>query len=191
MNIQLNGVSIALIGDDNPVSRAAGVAMARNGATLVEAEDGLPGILVVSLPIELTATFDWSQQRVLSRESGRAMKARGHGRVLFVLSAIAAIPMRRQPDYSTEMAAALAFMRGLAMELGPEVLVNAVGIGAIGEPLVGGDAAMIGHASVGRAGTVDEVCAALLFLCDPMNSYMTGQMLSVDGGWSVGYGRNF
>ena len=26
---------------------------------------------------------------------------------------------------------------------------------------------------------------------DPLNTYTTGQMLSVDGGWTAGYGRNF
>ena len=42
-----------------------------------------------------------------------------------------------------------------------------------------------------RAGTVDEVVAAVLFFCDPGNSYTTGQMLAVDGGWMAGYGRTF
>ena len=88
-------------------------------------------------------------------------------------------------------AAALSRMRGLAMRFGPEVLVNAVGIGAIGDPLVAGDEAMVGHASVGRVGTAMEVADTVLFLCDPANTYLTGQMLSVDGGWSAGYGRNF
>ena len=51
--------------------------------------------------------------------------------------------------------------------------------------------ALLGHASVPRAGTIDEVAAAALFFCDPLNSYTTGQMLAVDGGWMAGYGRNF
>ena len=36
-----------------------------------------------------------------------------------------------------------------------------------------------------------EAVAAALFFCDPLNSYTTGQMLGVDGGWAAGYGRNF
>jgi NAD(P)-dependent dehydrogenase (short-subunit alcohol dehydrogenase family) len=42
-----------------------------------------------------------------------------------------------------------------------------------------------------RGGTVQEMTDTLLFFCDPLNTYTTGQMLAVDGGWSVGYARNF
>ena len=92
------------------------------------------------------------------------------------------------------MAGFHALMRTLAMSLAPEVAVNALGAGAIGDGpahLVSGDAAMIGHAAVGRAGTVEEACNVALFLCDPDNTYLTGQLLSADGGWAAGYGRNF
>ena len=83
-------------------------------------------------------------------------------------------------------------MRALAMEFGPKVLVNAVGFGAVeDDAIVSGDKAMLSHTPVGRAGNVDEAVAAVLFFCDPLNSYTTGQMLGVDGGWAAGYGRNF
>ncbi len=85
----------------------------------------------------------------------------------------------------------LATVRTMAMQLGPKVLVNAVGVGAVGEPLLAGDAAMLDHASVKRPASVAEITDTVLFFCDPLNTYTTGQMLSVDGGWSAGYGRNF
>jgi NAD(P)-dependent dehydrogenase (short-subunit alcohol dehydrogenase family) len=50
---------------------------------------------------------------------------------------------------------------------------------------------MLGHASVTRPGTIEEVVDTALFFADPLNTYTTGQMLSVDGGWTAGYGRNF
>ena len=116
---------------------------------------------------------------------------RSSGRIVFVLSAAAEMPMRRHSDFSVQLAPVVATMRTLAMQLGPKVLVNAVGVGAIGTPLVAGDPAMLGHASVKRPGTIGEVVDAVLFFCDPLNTYTTGQMLSVDGGWSAGYGRSF
>ena len=74
------------------------------------------------------------------------------------------------------------------------MLINAVGVGTIvderGE-VVAGDSGFLRHASVPRAGTIAEVAAAVLFFCDPLNSYTSGQMLAVDGGWMAGYGRNF
>ena len=78
------------------------------------------------------------------------------------------------------------------MEFGPKVLVNAVGFGAVeDETMVSGDKAMLSHTPVGRAGCIEEAVAAVLFFCDPLNTYTTGQMLGVDGGWTAGYGRNF
>jgi NAD(P)-dependent dehydrogenase (short-subunit alcohol dehydrogenase family) len=86
-------------------------------------------------------------------------------------------------------------MRGLAMRFGPQVLVNAVGAGAIVDEasgsFVAGAQAMLSHVPTGQPGAICDLVDAVLFLCDPMNSYMTGQVLTVDGGWSAGYGRNF
>lgn len=123
-----------------------------------------------------------------------AMAAGSGGRILFLLPAVAAMPMRRHPEFSAEAAALLTQVRTLAMRFGPKVLVNAVGFGLVeGEEgtMVSGDVAMLSHTPLARAATLDEAVAAVLFLCDPLNSYTTGQMLSVDGGWNAGYGRNF
>lgn len=77
------------------------------------------------------------------------------------------------------------------MRHGETVAVNALALGAIGQPEVAGDAAMLSHVPVGRPGSVDDAVGAALYLLDPSNSYTTGQVLVVDGGWSVGYGRSF
>ena len=192
MRVDLDSVRIALHGDDNPVTVAIVAAMVANGALVVkDAVADMPDILVISLPLLPTQGITVAPIQRLARATGAAMAARGHGRIIFVLSAAAAMPMRRHPDYSAQMATMLTCMRTLAMQLGPAVLVNALGVGAVGDPLVAGDPAMIGHGSVGRAGVLSEVADTALFLCDPLNSYLTGQMVSVDGGWSAGYGRNF
>lgn len=192
MRIELKDALIELRGDNNAVVAAALASLVANGATLADGETArLPDILLLSLPLVPRDGLEVGPLLAAARSTAEAMAQRGGGRLLFILSAAATMPMRRHPGYSVQMAAALAGMRGLAMEFGPKVLVNALGVGAIGEPVLAGDTAMLTHASVGRAGTLQEVTDTVLFFCDPYNSYTSGQLLAVDGGWSAGYGRNF
>jgi len=189
MHVDLAGKSISLRGDNNPVVAALRDALVANGATLGDRTD--PDMLILSFP--LLPAEGLSVEALLARAEsiGDAMGQRGHGRILCIISAAAGMPMRRHPDYSRKMASVLTTVRTLAMRLGPHVLVNAVGLGAIGEPLVAGDSAMLGHTSVKRPGSIAEAVDTALFFADPLNTYTTGQMLSVDGGWSAGYGRSF
>jgi NAD(P)-dependent dehydrogenase (short-subunit alcohol dehydrogenase family) len=194
MEIDLDGSAIALDGAGNPVIDAALAALQANGGRIVEGGQAhLADILLVSCPLRPGMTAE--DPRALyadARKAALAMTERGRGRIVFLLSAISGMPMRRHPRFSMENASILAGMRTLAMEFGPKVLVNAVGVGAVEhETMVSGDKAMLSHTPVGRAGTVDEAVAAVLFFCDPLNTYTTGQMLGVDGGWMAGYGRNF
>jgi hypothetical protein len=99
-----------------------------------------------------------------------------------------------QIDLSIRMAALHNLMLGLVMSLAPVVEDNALAARAIITEtgvLTSGDTAMIGHASVGRAGTVVEASNVALLLCDFEYNYLTGQLLSADGGWAAGYGRSF
>lgn len=194
MEIDLNGAAVALDGDSNPVAEAAITALQANGGILVEGSDARAAdILLMSCPLRPgTAAGDPRLLYADARKMAVAMTERGSGRVIFLLSAIAGMPMRRHPRFSMENASILAGMRTLAMEFGPKVLVNAVGVGAVeDETMVSGDKAMLSHTPVGRSGNIEEAVAAVLFFCDPLNTYTTGQMLGVDGGWMAGYGRNF
>ena len=188
MQIDLQGRTVTFVGDKNVVADAALNAMQANGARLSDTAD----IMLVSLPLVPDEAIDAAPAIAAARTAAERMAARPDGgRVVFILSAAASMPMRRHPLYSVQMGAAMTAMRGLAMAHGPHVLVNAVGVGAIGAPVVAGDAAMLSHASIERAGTVREIVDTVLFFCDPLNTYTTGQLLNVDGGWSAGYGRNF
>lgn len=189
MQIDLAGKAITLRGDDNPVAMALREALAASGAAL--GDHPAPDMLILSFPLLPAEGITVDPLLARAESIGETMAARGHGRILAIVSAAAGMPMRRHPDYSRRMAGVLTTVRTLAMRLGPHVLVNAIGVGAIGEPLVAGDAAMLGHASVKRPGTIAEVVDTALFFADPLNTYATGQMLAVDGGWSAGYGRNF
>ncbi|KRB25781.1 SDR family oxidoreductase [Mesorhizobium loti] len=199
MEIDLAGATIALEGPGNPLVEAALATLRANGGRIVEGVRARPvgmlppDILLVSCPLRPgTTAEDPPTLYADARKAAVAMTERGSGRIVFLISATAGMPMRRHPRFSMENASILAGMRTLAMEFGPKVLVNAVGFGAVeAETMVSGDKAMLSHTPVGRAGRIEEAVAAVLFFCDPLNTYTTGQMLGVDGGWTAGYGRNF
>jgi len=191
VEIDLAGVGVALEGDINPIAEAALAALLANGGRAAAGQDA--DVLLISCPLlPDTAKMDLGATLRTARTAATAMAGRDTGRIVFLLSAIAGMPMRRHPEFSAETAGLLAGIRTLSMEFGPKVLVNAVGFGLFeAEKVVAGGVAMLSHVPLGRPGSIDEAVAAVLFLCDPMNSYTTGQMLVVDGGWSAGYGRNF
>jgi NAD(P)-dependent dehydrogenase (short-subunit alcohol dehydrogenase family) len=192
MEIDLAAATVALEGDTNPFTVAIEAALRANGGRVVNAAEP-PDILLVAFP--LMPESGNADPRTMLQSAGRraaTMAERGSGRIVFLLSAMAGMPMRRHPGFSADMAGALAGVRTLAMEFGPMVLVNAVGVGLVeAGTTISGDASQLSHIPLGRPGGVQEAVAAVMFLCDPLNSYTTGQMLSVDGGWTAGYGRNF
>jgi 3-oxoacyl-[acyl-carrier protein] reductase len=72
-----------------------------------------------------------------------------------------------------------------------EVVADGVTVNAVAPGIIHTGASTVSElrlglgTPVGRPGTPDEVAAAIAFLCTPAASYITGQMLVVDGGNSV------
>jgi hypothetical protein len=207
MKVDLRGRTALVVGEEGVVAAAIMAALGASGTlvTLDSAQVVLAHgqsafraadllVLVHDLRPEPSARI--AAVARVAEMVGEIMAVRGSGRIVEVLSALGIMPSRRHPEASIEMATAVAHMRTLAMRLGPKVLVNAIGVGAIAgaaeaDGLAAGSEAMLSHIPLSRAGMPDDVANAVLFACDPLNSYMTGQVLTVDGGWSVGYGRNF
>ena len=115
----------------------------------------------------------------------------GHGGTIVSLTSLNA----RQPAIG--MSAYCAAKAGLSMltevaalELGPHgVRVNAVAPGFVHTPLTEGAVAIPGvleeyveNTALGRAGTPEDVAAAVAFLCSPQSSWMTGEVLDLNGG---------
>ena len=196
MEIEIAGRAARILGARNAVAESVAAALAENGAVVAWGEAsgdaGTPDILVLSHALAPDAEDQPDALAARAEAIAAAMVARGSGRIVHLVSAAGLVPMRRHPAWSAAHAGAIAAMRGLAMASGPAVQVNAVAVGRIeADDAATGDAAMLSHVPLGRAGSVEDVANAVLFLVDPLNSYTTGQSLAVDGGWTTGYGRNF
>ncbi|HVT77273.1 MAG TPA: SDR family oxidoreductase [Acidimicrobiales bacterium] len=137
---------------------------------------------------DLTAVF------ALSQIVGAHMVAAGAGSIVNVTSLGADRCLDRYPlaAYSSAKSGLVALTRSLASEWGRRgVRVNAVAPAFFPTRLSGfledpGQVAWIeGHTALGRAARLDELDGAVLFLASDASSYITGQHLYVDGGWSV------
>jgi NAD(P)-dependent dehydrogenase (short-subunit alcohol dehydrogenase family) len=125
------------------------------------------------------------------REAGKRM--REGGSIVNISSLSAARGTPGWAEYGMSKAAIASVTQTAAIELGPRgVRVNAICPGGVRTPLavqVNGDAldkAMLALAPLGRIGRPEEIAAAIHFLASDDASYVTGQAIFVDGGWSVG-----
>lgn len=129
---------------------------------------------------------------VLLTEALRPALRRPGGRVILV-SSIAAQRGGGGP-YSAAKAALHGWAYDLAVRLGPEqITVNVVSPGYVADTeFFGGRMTPEGHARrvadtlVGRAGTPDDIAAAVRYLAGPSAGYVTGQVLGVNGGSVLG-----
>ncbi|MEA3222704.1 MAG: beta-ketoacyl-ACP reductase [Thermodesulfobacteriota bacterium] len=108
-----------------------------------------------------------------------------HGRVINVSSVVGLGGNAGQSVYASAKAGLVGLTKSIAKELGPRgILVNAVAPGFIDTDMT----KEVDHKSVlsmiplGRVGVPDDVAGVVLFLCSKIGSYITGQVVVVDGG---------
>jgi NAD(P)-dependent dehydrogenase (short-subunit alcohol dehydrogenase family) len=157
-------------------------------AHAVPAEDEPIETLTHQLDVNLTAPF------ALAQLVGRHMLERGSGSIINIASAAAFASLDRYDlaGYSASKAAVVGLTRELASQWGGRgVRVNAIAPGWFPTASAGflkdeDQVAWIsGRAPLGRPGRPDELDGPLLFLASDASSYVTGQTLCVDGGWTT------
>lgn len=125
----------------------------------------------------------------LTQEVARRMPE--GGRIVNIASR-AYIGARNHPHYVASKAAIVGYTRASAMELATRgILVNAIAPGLIDTPLLRALtperlAAQLSLQPTGKAGRPEDVARAVSFLVSPEMGFITGQVLFVDGGKSLG-----
>lgn len=123
-----------------------------------------------------------------------AMRAAGYGRIVN-MSSRAALGKPERVVYSATKAGLIGLMRTLAMELGGDgITVNAIGPGPIATELFRNSnpegaprtQRIIDSIVVKRLGTPEDVARAAMFFLSPDNGFVTGQVLYVCGGTTLG-----
>ncbi|MBP3723702.1 MAG: 3-oxoacyl-[acyl-carrier-protein] reductase [Selenomonadaceae bacterium] len=115
------------------------------------------------------------------------MKAR-KGRIINMASVVGITGNAGQANYSAAKAGVIGFTKTVAKELaGRGITVNAIAPGFIETDMTAvvpekAKDAMLQSIPVKRAGKPEDVANAVLFLASDMSSYITGQVLNVDGG---------
>ncbi|MFN0075550.1 MAG: SDR family NAD(P)-dependent oxidoreductase [Prosthecobacter sp.] len=150
------------------------------------------------LAVNLTGLYE------VSSAAAKIMRPQRSGRIINISSIAGVVPLRLQCAYTAAKAGVNNLTRAMAIELGKDgILVNAIAPGSIvtdgtrelfyseGSLFHENAQRMIDHIPLGRPGTPDEIAVAALFLAAPENTFTTGHILVVDGGWTAGYHRDF
>ncbi len=115
------------------------------------------------------------------------VKRMKRGSVVNVVDVFARRPRKNFSAYYAAKAGLLSLTESLALELAPNIRVNAVAPGHVLWPESGGPGeeqrkAEAARIPLGRLGTPDEIARAVRFLVSPTSAYLTGVVLPVDGG---------
>lgn len=141
--------------------------------------------------------FDWIQQvnlrgpyRIL-KHLLPYMQDRQYGRVVNIASIWSIVTRKRRSLYTTSKNALVGMTEALAVELASyNVLINAVSPGFTLTELTlrtnskSELSAIEGTIPIGRLAQPEEVANAVAFLCSDLNSYITGQNIVIDGGYT-------
>jgi NAD(P)-dependent dehydrogenase (short-subunit alcohol dehydrogenase family) len=137
---------------------------------------------------------------LMSKASSRHILKQGSGRIINISSVLGLAAMRLQSPFTAAKAGMIHLTRSMALELGPKgILTNSIAPGSVlGEgtkKLFYGDDGhfkehtkqFLSHVPLARPGTPLEIAEVVLFLASAHSSFINGQILAVDGGWTSGF----
>lgn len=152
--------------------------VARDGVLGLYADDDIDAVVDLNLKGTIYVT----------RAVSRRMLARGNGSIVNISSVVGRSGYRGLAVYSATKAALEGFTRALARELGSRgITVNAIAPGYLRTEMSHGlDESqlqqIVRRTPSGRLGEPQDIARVVRFLTDPANTYLTGQVIVVDGG---------
>jgi len=172
------------------------------GVAAIEAERGPVAVLVNNAGVTRDGmfhrmTFDqWrtvlgtnlDSMFTMSRPVISGMRDRGHGRIINISSINGQKGQLGQANYSAAKAGVIGFTKALALENARKgVTVNCICPGYIDTDMVAGMSekvveSIVGQIPVGRLGKADEIGALAAYLASDAAAFMTGAVLSINGG---------
>ncbi|MDO4785635.1 MAG: 3-oxoacyl-[acyl-carrier-protein] reductase [Fretibacterium sp.] len=126
-----------------------------------------------------------------TREAIRGMAKARWGRIVNIASVVGLIGNVGQANYSASKAGLIGFTKSVAREYAARgVTVNAVAPGFVATDMTGVlkdqvKEAILGQIPMGRMGVPEDVARAVVFFASEESSYVTGQVLAVDGGMTM------
>jgi 3-oxoacyl-[acyl-carrier protein] reductase len=137
------------------------------------------------LDVNLTGTFN------MIREVSGTMVKKRYGRIINISSVVGIMGNAGQANYASSKAGVIGLTKSVARELARRgITCNAVAPGYVSTDMTGvltddQKAAISESIPLKELGKTEDIANAVLFLAKPESSYITGQVLAVDGGMSM------